>query len=204
MDIGWQLDHLPMLPLLQGGLQILAIVTNPRINFDVSMSFSLDPSLLQPFSMQISQQLPCTLRRVNPSRILHRRKLLISQGLKKPKFLTLLKDIEIEQLKFNSVIVFRLDALLCCRIVMFYFLLSQVILLVYFLYQLGRSCYFFDEIRCDQDCCSVPMTVGEIAMLVSLLGQGFRHLAVLADIHFAIVEHVNTEFLFGIGFLDVS
>ena len=108
----------------------LAVVAHLWTNLHITLALQLNLGLLDPPSMQLLQILTSGIRRIISSGILQRREFFISQSLKQADFISLLEDIEIEQLKFDAIILLDSYGFLLKGIPILDFLLGQVISII--------------------------------------------------------------------------
>ena len=115
----------------EGALDVLGhpftIVASSWMDLDSSLALDLNSCLVHPFSVQFFEVFASSVRGVISIGVFQGRELILPQSLEKPDFVSLLKNVKIEQLEFDSVILLRRDGFVLLPVPKFDLLLSKMI-----------------------------------------------------------------------------
>ena len=195
--------YLPTQILLHQLTHILSIIAQPWVDFKMAFSYWNIPCIFQPLQMQTPEQLSWSCRWIISLSIFDRSKLVFPDGLKETEFFSFLENIEIEKLKFDTIIQIWLFTFFCVFVVTFDFLFCQMIFPVDFFNYFGICCDFLDKFCWHENCGSVSMTIDQLSIFLQL-HYILWNFTIFANLNFSIHINMNTNFFLCIRFFNIS
>jgi hypothetical protein len=126
-DADWKFDLFTAESRLDELFESFSVVAKLGVDFNIALSLHLDPCVLDPLQVKVSQELLSTGWGIVSLSVLDWGKLILSHGLEQPELFSLLENVKVEEFELDSVVGFWPDRLILFLVEEFDLLFSKVV-----------------------------------------------------------------------------